>query len=42
MNATTQIIDILTACGCKPSTTRDGRGVKVNAPNVEKMEDLKK
>lgn len=35
MNATKQIIDILTACGCKPAATTDGRGnvvVKVNAP----------
>lgn len=35
MNATQQIIDILTACGCKPAATVDGNGnaaVKVNAP----------
>ena len=35
MNATQNIIDILTACGCKPAATTDGRGktaVKVNAP----------
>lgn len=35
MNATRNIVDILTACGCKPAATVDGTGnavVKVNAP----------
>lgn len=37
MNATTQVINILTACGCKPAATVDGNGnaiVKVNAPYI--------
>ena len=37
MNATTQIIDILTACGCKPSAIAAGNGetvIKVNAPYI--------
>lgn len=37
MNATTQIIDILTACGCKPAAIvdRDGNtAIKVNAPFI--------
>ena len=37
MNATTQIINILTACGCKPAATTDKSGaavVKVNAPYI--------
>lgn len=38
MNAIEQIMDILSACGCKPAATvdRDGDAViKVNAPPVE-------
>jgi hypothetical protein len=38
MNATKQIIDILTACGCKPTVTTDERGndqIKINAPALE-------
>lgn len=37
MNATKQIIDILTACGCKPAATVDQDGnatIKVNAPTI--------
>lgn len=37
MNATTQIIDILNACGCKPTATTDNNGnptIKVNAPYI--------
>lgn len=37
MNAKKQITDILTACGCKPTTTTDNGGnvaIKVNAPTV--------
>lgn len=37
MNATKQIMDILTACGCKPAATVDQDGnaiIKVNAPAV--------
>lgn len=37
MNATKQIIDILTACGCKPVATVDDNGnavIKVNAPTI--------
>jgi hypothetical protein len=37
MNATTQIINILTACGCKPAATTDKSGaavIKVNAPYI--------
>ena len=43
MNATNQIINILSACGCKPAATvdRDGNAIiKVNAPAIR--EDLKK
>lgn len=38
MNATKQIMDILTACGCKPAATVDNNGnavIKVNAPALE-------
>ena len=38
MNATKQIIDILSACGCKPAATIDDNGnatIKVNAPALE-------
>lgn len=38
MNATKQIMDILTACGCKPAATVDNSGnavIKVNAPALE-------
>jgi hypothetical protein len=37
MNATKQITDILTACGCKPAVKTDDAGnatIKVNAPAV--------
>lgn len=37
MNATTQVINILTACGCKPAATTDKSGaavIKINAPYV--------
>jgi hypothetical protein len=35
MNATQNIIDILSACGCKPVATVDNNGnaaIKINAP----------
>lgn len=38
MNATKQIIDILSACGCAPTIEKDNNGndlIKVNAPRVE-------
>jgi hypothetical protein len=38
MNATKQIMDILSACGCKPAATVDQDGnaiIKVNAPALE-------
>lgn len=38
MNATKNIIDILSACGCKPAATVDNDGnavIKVNAPVIE-------
>lgn len=38
MNATKNIIDILTACGCKPAATVNNSGdviIKVNAPAVD-------
>lgn len=38
MNATKQIIDILTACGCKPAATVDRNGnatINVNAPALD-------
>lgn len=38
MNATKQITAILTACGCTPTVTTDGRGndqIKVNAPAID-------
>lgn len=38
MNATKQIMDILTACGCKPTVTTDERGndqIKINAPQID-------
>jgi hypothetical protein len=37
MNATKQITEILTACGCKPAATVDDNGnavIKVNAPAI--------
>lgn len=37
MNATNQIMNILTACGCKPAATVDSKGnatIKINAPAV--------
>lgn len=37
MNATENIIDILTACGCKPAATVNKNGetvIKVNAPEI--------
>jgi hypothetical protein len=43
MNATKQIIDILSACGCKPAATIDNNGnavIKVNAPTVETVTTL--
>lgn len=43
MNATTQIINILTACGCKPAATTDERGnatIKVNAPYIIDVDTL--
>lgn len=43
MNATTQIINILTACGCKPAATTDKSGaavIKVNAPYVVEVNEL--
>ena len=45
MNATQNIIDILTACGCKPAAIVNGNGetlIKVNAPTVGAKEDTKK
>lgn len=44
MNAIQNIMDILTACGCKPAATVNGSGetiIKVNAPTISK-EDPKK
>lgn len=38
MNATKQIIDILSACGCAPTVVKDNNGndlIKVNAPRIE-------
>jgi hypothetical protein len=35
MNATRNIVDILSACGCKPAATVDSNGnaaIKINAP----------
>jgi hypothetical protein len=45
--ATKQIIDILSACGCKPAATVKANGetiIKVNAPiiNDNKREDKRK
>lgn len=43
MNATRQIINILTACGCKPAATTDKSGaavVKVNAPYIIEVNEL--
>lgn len=43
MNATTQIINILTACGCKPAATTEKSGaavIKVNAPYVIDVDTL--
>lgn len=44
MNATKQIINILSACGCKPAATVGKNGntvIKVNAPII-KQEDKTK
>lgn len=44
MNATKNIIDILTACGCKPAATVNKNGetvIKVNAQQIKKGEDAK-
>lgn len=44
MNAAKQIIDILSACGCKPAAAVNKNGetvIKVNAPII-KEEDTKK
>jgi hypothetical protein len=41
MNATTEILNILTTCGCKPAATVDGNGtttIKVNAPTANAPE----
>ena len=38
MNATKNIIEILTACGCTPTVTTDDNGndrIKVNAPTID-------
>lgn len=43
MNATQNIIDILTACGCKPAATIDKNGdqiIQVNAPFVVSVDTL--
>lgn len=39
MNATTQIIDILTACGCKPAAMGNGT-IKINAPFVVEVNEI--
>jgi hypothetical protein len=42
MNATKQIMDILSACGCKPATTVDNNGnatIKVNAPAADRKQE---
>lgn len=42
MKATKNIMDILSACGCKPSATVDKAGnvtIKVNAPDLPKNND---
>lgn len=43
MNATKNIMDILSACGCKPAAIVDNDGntfIKVNAPTVETVTTL--
>lgn len=38
MDTTKQIIDILTACGCKPTVKTDNNGndqIKINAPQID-------
>lgn len=43
MNATQNIIDILSACGCKPAATVDNNGnstIKVNAPYIVSVTTL--
>lgn len=39
MNAKIQIIDILTACGCK-SATNGKNAVKVNAPYIVEVNEI--